>query len=124
MDQEFSRSSRLLSPADFKTVFDCCEFKVSNKHFLFLAKRNRSDKSRLGIVVSKKNVRLAVQRNKIKRAIRQAFRIKSKYLTNIDIIVLARKDAGKMTKLPLNKSIESLIEDLKGKFNDSMTLLL
>jgi ribonuclease P protein component len=115
MNQQFSRSSRLLTPADFKNVFDCCEFKVSNKHFLFLAKKNQSDEPRLGIVVSKKNVKLAVQRNKIKRFIRQAFRIKSKYLTNIDIIVLARKDAGKMTKFPLNQSIASLIADLERK---------
>lgn len=115
MDQQFSKSSRLLSSADFKNVFDCCDFKVSNKHFLFLAKKNKSHKPRLGIVVSKTNVRLAVQRNKIKRTIRQAFRTKSKYLTNIDIIVLARKDAGKMEKLSLNQSMESLITDLKRK---------
>ncbi|MDA9611652.1 ribonuclease P protein component [OM182 bacterium] len=115
MDQHFSRSSRLLIPADFKNVFDYCEFKVSNRHFLFLAKINKSDKPRLGIVVSKKNVRLAVQRNKIKRIVRQAFRAKSKYLTNIDIIVLARKDAVKISKFLLNQSIENLMADLKRK---------
>ena len=115
MDQQFSRLSRLLSPNDFKNVFDCCDFKVSNKHFLVLATKTKSDKPRLGIIVAKKNIKLAVQRNKIKRTIRQVFRTKSKYLTNIDIIVLARKDADKMKSFTLNQSVQGLIADLKRK---------
>tara|TARA_B100000902_G_C26833928_1_gene680077 strand:- start:250 stop:600 length:351 start_codon:yes stop_codon:yes gene_type:complete len=115
MSQQFSKSNRLLNPADFKNVFDGAEFKVSNKHFLFLAKKNTSNNPRLGIVVSKKNIKLAVQRNTVKRAIRQAFRIKAQSLMNIDIVVLARKDAGKINPYSLKISINNLITDLIDK---------
>ena len=115
MNQQFSKLNRLLNPADFKNVFDDAELKVSNSHFLFLARRNKSDVPRLGIVVSKKNIKLAVQRNKVKRAIRQAFRIESQSLMNIDIVVLARKDAGKMNSDELKISFDSLVADLKDK---------
>ena len=49
--------------------------------------------SRLGIIVAKKNVKLAVQRNRIKRLLRESFRNKRDSLPNIDIIVLAKKGA-------------------------------
>ena len=115
MNQQFSKLNRLLHPVDFKNVFDGAELKVSNNHFLFLARRNKYDVPRLGIVVSKKNIKLAVQRNKVKRAIRQAFRIESQSLMNIDIVVLARKDAGKMNSDELKISFDSLVADLKDK---------
>ena len=115
MNQQFSKLNRLLHPVDFKNVFDGAELKVSNNHFLFLARRNKSDVPRLGIIVSKKNIKLAVQRNKVKRAIRQAFRIESQSLMNIDIVVLARKDAGKMNPDELKISFDSLVADLKDK---------
>ena len=41
--------------------------------------------------MAKKNVRLAVERNRIKRLIRESFRLQQHHLKGIDAIVLARR---------------------------------
>lgn len=47
---------------------------------------------RLGIVVAKRNVRLAVNRNRLKRLIREAFRQQQHCLPGLDVVVVVRKD--------------------------------
>ena len=52
---------------------------------------------RLGLVVSKKNARRALDRNRIKRLVRESFRHISAALPAVDVLVLPRKhtkDAG------------------------------
>lgn len=51
---------------------------------------NRSDQARLGIIVAKRNVKRAVDRNRIRRLIRESFRQEKEGLRGLDIIVLAR----------------------------------
>ncbi len=92
----FSKSLRLLSSGDFKAVFDDPPFRASHKHFLILARPNALDNPRLGLVIAKKNIRLAVQRNRMKRQIRETFRQLQHDLGNIDIVVLARRDMDKL----------------------------
>ena len=87
----FGKEARLLNSKNFKAVFDKAEFKVSNKELLILANQNGFSFSRLGLVIAKKNVRLAVQRNRIKRVIRESFRIRQKPHKGLDIVVLARR---------------------------------
>ncbi|WP_426415519.1 ribonuclease P protein component [Aestuariirhabdus sp. LZHN29] len=90
----FDRKLRLLDAAAYKRVFDGAEFKVSHSHLLILARPNDCDHSRLGMVIAKKNVRLAVQRNRIKRLIRESFRHQQADLPGLDIVILARKGIG------------------------------
>jgi len=70
----FQKNHRLLDSKNFKTVFDGVEYKQSGGFFTFLSRRNQLSSSRLGIVIAKKHIPLAVNRNKIKRAIRESFR--------------------------------------------------
>lgn len=71
-----------------------------------LAVKNDFDHPRLGLVVAKKNIRKAVQRNRIKRVIRDNFRRHRHSIMNIDIVVLARKEALDATPSLLQKSLE------------------
>lgn len=89
----FSKDLRLLTAKDYKAVFDNAQWKVSNKELLFLARPNGSTTPRLGLVIAKKHIRLAVQRNRIKRLIRESFRLHQIQLQGIDIVVLARGKA-------------------------------
>lgn len=72
--QAFPRRSRLLKPAEFKTVFD--RPVVSSDHlFKVFARPGTSPHYRLGLAVSRKVDRRAVGRNRIKRVIRESFRV-------------------------------------------------
>lgn len=50
--------------------------------------------ARLGLVVAKRNVKLAVARNKLKRLIRESFRRQQVQLNGLDVVVVVKKDFG------------------------------
>lgn len=107
-DLSFPKKLRLLNSHDFKTVFDNAEIKVSNAEILILARPSTLDFPRLGLVIAKKNVRLAVQRNRIKRIIREGFRSQQLTLPSIDIVVLTRKGIDKLDNSTLHENMNKL----------------
>jgi ribonuclease P protein component len=60
-----------------------------DQYYLILACRNQLAYPRLGLIVSKKRLRRAVSRNRIKRIVRNDFRLNQHQLPAIDIVVLA-----------------------------------
>jgi ribonuclease P protein component len=105
---EFPRSVRLLSPGDFSQVFDNTEFKASNRFLLVLATPSKSGDSRLGFVISKKHVKHAVQRNRIKRIIRESFRLNQHRIANNDFVILARPGISDLENAEIREMIDSL----------------
>lgn len=114
-EHSFPKTARLLNADDFQAVFNQSRFKVSCKQFLLLAIPNSGTCSRLGLVVAKKNVARAVQRNRIKRIVRQWFRYTS-FTENIDLVVLVRKDTDKLGNHQLAQKLDSLAADMDLKF--------
>ncbi len=102
----FGRELRLLKPADFKQVFDQVEIKVPHPHLLMLVRRNGLDHPRVGLVIAKKNVKLAVHRNRIKRVIRETFRLTQDDLSGLDIVVLARRGLGELDNPDLHQLMQ------------------
>jgi len=58
---------------------------------LLLARPNGLGHSRIGLVIPKKVVRCAVSRNRIKRVVRDTFRLRMVESTALDIVFLARR---------------------------------
>jgi len=85
----FSRYQRLLKPAEHKAVFDRNKVRAGNTAFLLLVLPNQLDYSRLGLVVGKKVLKSAVDRNRVKRIVRDRFRHFS-FTIPVDVIFLAR----------------------------------
>lgn len=88
-----------------------------------LAISNDRVNSRLGLVIAKKHVPLAVQRNRLKRLIRNAFRLNSNLLTSLDLVVLARKDADRLDNKQLTEALLTLWRDLGNKQEQRTTKL-
>lgn len=109
----FKRTSRLLNAGDYKQVFNNARLKVSTPELLFLATRNQSPHARLGLVIAKKHVKLAVRRNRIKRIIRESFRHEQDSLAGLDIVVLARKGLDTLDKPQLHHSCQQLWQQLQ-----------
>lgn len=109
----FNKSLRLLDAKAYKAVFDDAQLKVSSRFFLFLARPNNLSHSRMGLVIAKKNVRLATQRNRTKRVIRESFRLQQ--LPDIDIVVLARRGVDELDNADLHKELVKLWQQLKKK---------
>ncbi len=102
----FSPEVRIRCAADFKGVFDDALFKVHQPHFLFLAKCTEQPKSRLGIVVAKKKVRRAHERNRIKRIARESFRLHQQDLNLLDIVVMPKVGIEAVPNVDLHQQLE------------------
>ena len=91
----FSPELRLLNQSDFRNVFDNTEIKANHPSLLILARMNSSNSPRLGLVIAKKNVKLAVNRNRIKRLIREEFRLHQNFLPPIDLVAIASSSTSR-----------------------------
>ena len=114
-EHRFTRDFRLLSPADFKSVFDGAKHKVSCRYILMLAIKQQTPQTRLGMVVAKKNVSKSVERNRIKRLIRESFRHARLQLPGLDIVVLIRKGLDNLPNFVISSKIDALWKDLHTK---------
>ena len=99
------------SKEGFSKIFSTPEKKHSTKNLLVLSKENDIEHSRLGVAIRKKDVRLAVKRNRIKRKIKGSFRAKVLELQKKDYVVLVR---GKLSDKEKNLTEE--LEGLWGQF--------
>jgi ribonuclease P protein component len=82
----FSRRQRLLKAAEFEAVFaHRCSWRTPL--FQILAQPNRAGLARLGMVVSKRLLSRSVDRNRMRRKIREAFRLIAADLPALDLVV-------------------------------------
>jgi|TARA_B110000116_G_scaffold1949_1_gene1752 ribonuclease P protein component len=102
----FTRSRRLLNSSDFQPVFDSAPFRASHKYFLILARPSNTDTSRLGLVIAKKNIKLAVDRNRIKRLVRECFRQLTADDVAVDAVFLTRRGLGEMDNAEFTKQLQ------------------
>lgn len=109
----FSKAHRLLTPKDYQKVFDRADIKVSSRELLILARCEAQDIPRVGLVIAKKNVRLSVQRNRIKRQIRESFRLNQATLGPLDAIVLARRGVDQLDNAALSQQLHHLWKQLQ-----------
>ncbi|NOQ34685.1 MAG: ribonuclease P protein component [Methylococcaceae bacterium] len=100
----FPDSLRLKTPTDFQQVF-ARPVKSTDRYFTLLAIKNELEHPRLGLAIAKKNIKRAVDRNKVKRVSRESFRLQQHNLITLDIVVLARRDAANASTAVLAKSL-------------------
>lgn len=123
--ETFDKRSRLSGPNDFKRVFDKGQLKVSDKHTLILGYTSNAiqpKRARLGIVVAKKNVARACERNRLKRLIREQFRKAFKdNVLEIDLVVLVRRSSIQLDNRRYAQSLIALFDKVKKQSNKLAT---
>jgi len=89
----FPKVFRLLSRSDFVNLNRLGK-RYHTKHFIVILKKNGLGTTRLGVAVRKKTGN-AVKRNRVKRLVREFFRLNQPYFPQgYDIVVAAKKDAS------------------------------
>jgi len=86
---KFSKSARLLKTSDYDYVFQA-PIKIHQPLATLYARSNNLKHARLGLLVSKRALRHAVARNRVKRLVRESFRLHGAQLKDYDIIFVAR----------------------------------
>ena len=104
----YPKSARILKRRQFLALSDRTvkpAFKLNLDAFLVLGRPNDSGRSRLGITVTKK-VGPAVTRNRLKRKIREFFRLNSaNWPSGMDYLFIARHSAGGLTSARLKADL-------------------
>ncbi len=86
----FGKQHKLLKTTDYKDIFiSKLSHRLHSKYWQIIYK-TASD-TKLGVIVAKKHHKLAVNRNKIKRIIRELFRLSKTQLHGFNIIVISKK---------------------------------
>src|SRR5947209_16475181 len=86
----FRRHERLNDPAAFRRAFER-KRSASDPFLIVYGVENGLDHPRLGISVSRKRVRRAHDRNRVKRLLREAFRLgKAELPAGVDLVVVPR----------------------------------
>jgi ribonuclease P protein component len=111
MKYKFSRKLRLTTGDQFKQVFRQAR-KTPTRMCAIFCYRNNLSFSRLGVVVPKKSIKKAHERNIFKRAVRECFRLRQHGLGAIDIVFLAYKEAGGASKEKLCQHLERQWDEL------------
>jgi len=114
----FPRTARLTTSDHYQRVF-AEPTRVSDSAFTLLACANKEGRPRLGLAISKKCARKAVQRNRIKRQVRETFRMQQKELPAIDIVVLCRPEAVHLNTKDLALRLNKLWHRLQKKCENS-----
>lgn len=98
MSYTFGREKRILTGADFRRVLRHGA-RVKGEHFVAVALpvRGRGAARRLGLTVSRK-VGCAVERNRLKRRVRELFRLNYEHLLqSVDFVVIAQPGAAQLS---------------------------
>jgi len=102
----YPRALRLLKPADFQRVFKQARYKSGDRYLTVLARPNGLGHPRLGMAISIRNAGNAVARNRVKRVIRECFRLSQARLDSLDLVIVGRAGIATRSNRQLVESLQ------------------
>lgn len=112
--QCFTRQSRLLKSQQYSIVLKTGK-KIHTRGLIFTFKPNEWGRARLGLVISKRNVKLAVDRNQVKRVLREYFRTHQDMLGDLDIVIGAKLACGELSKDEIRQFFANFLNEVRTK---------
>ena len=95
-EQSYRKPERVTNRSRFKTIYNQGVWR-SSQHFTTVTCGNTQGVKRLGITVTKKTGN-AVKRNRVKRLIREFFRLnKSLFPDKHDVVIMAKRNISPLT---------------------------
>ncbi len=105
---KFTRKERISQSQDFKRVMKFGK-RLSSKNFALFILKNANDFHRLGLIV-KKEVGIATFRNRIKRYLREFFRLHNREIKgSFDIVILVKKGCSIHRYLEVEEELKRIL---------------
>lgn len=112
MAARFPPTARLRSAADFASL-KAARGRAENSLFRIRYASGTAPSARLGLAVSRKVSKRAVDRNRIKRVVRESFRHHRAELPTVDMLVIAKAPAAHAERDQLRRELENLWPRIK-----------
>jgi ribonuclease P protein component len=110
-----NRSGRLTRSAEFERVYRSGRSQANRHLILYTFPTGSSESPRVGFSVSRK-VGGAVERNRVKRLLREAFDKSGQCLPNgVDLVVIARPDVRDLAEREGLSGVDASLTELLGK---------
>lgn len=111
MEYRFLSDWRVRTTVAFQHVYSKRK-RLSGRYYLLYYLDNDIGHSRLGVVASKRSVKKAVIRNRVRRIVKEAFRKQKNKLPSFDLIFIAKVCVSEASNRELYKCINRLLEQL------------
>ena len=109
-----ARQAKIVKTDDFSSVFNLRK-RIASQHLVMRYRLNEANMPRLGLIVSKKTAKLAVQRNYMRRVLRDLFRLNQQQLPIIDLVIQVQKPFKKPEFMLIKQEFEILLSKLSVK---------
>ena len=109
---DLPRTARLLSRSDFASLRERSE-RIATRSFVAEYRVSTKGLARLGVAISRRVSKRAVERNRIRRTIRESFRAHRAELPEFDILLIARSMAAQQTNPLLRDDLLLIWHKLK-----------
>ena len=103
-DYSFTHRERLHTASQYQRVFKHAD-KSSSESFIMLFRENNVGFPRTGIVIAKRKAKRAVDRNLVKRIVRDSFRLNKANLPPFDFVIILKKPVTTIRRDKLRKEL-------------------
>jgi ribonuclease P protein component len=103
---------KLRRRAEFEAVFASPAAAVARRLYIVRVLPKPDGPARLGIVASRKALRRAVDRNRAKRLVREAFRAAQSDLSALDVVVQVRSAWGRCSRAARRRELMAMFREI------------
>lgn len=107
-----TKQAKLIKTDDFSSVFNFRK-RISAKYLALHYLPSHHAQARIGLVVGKKTAKLSVQRNYMRRVLRELFRLQQHEIGAVDLIIRVQKKFNKADFMQIKQEFDGLMAKLK-----------
>lgn len=115
----FPAEFRLRQSSDYRAAFANGK-RCVRCGLVVIAAPGQEEFARLGLALAKKRIPRAVDRNRVKRVIRESFRCNRDQLGGVDIVVLARNGTSRMPNRRLFGELRGIWNEVAAAFGSAI----
>ena len=104
----FTKEAKLIKTDEFSSVFNFRK-RISAKFLALHYQPNKIGHARLGLVVGKKVAKRAVDRNYMRRVLREFFRIQQHEINPVDLVIRVQKKFEKEDFIQIKQEFDTLL---------------
>ena len=117
----FYKNAKLIKTDEFSSVFNFRK-RISAKFLAIHYQPNKLARARLGLVVGKKVAKSSVDRNYMRRVLREFFRTQQHEINPVDLVVRVQKKFEKEDFVQIKQEFDALIFKINQRIHINMQL--